>query len=92
MRSATPSTAKARRSTPKAGCATGGRLRTSRIFKPPSSKLAAQYDTYKPFPDLALNGKQTLGENIADVAGLAAAYDGYKASLAGQACARDRTD
>ena len=26
-----------------------------------TAKLAAQYDTYKPFPDLAVNGKQTLG-------------------------------
>jgi putative endopeptidase len=50
-------------------------------FKQATSKLAAQYDTYKPFPDLSLNGKQTLAENIADVAGLAAAYDGYRASL-----------
>jgi putative endopeptidase len=54
-------------------------------FEAANAKLAAQYDAYKPFPDLALNGKQTLAENIADVAGLAAAYDGYKASLAGQA-------
>ena len=35
--------------------------------------LAAQFSSYKPFPDLAVNGKLTLGENIADVAGLAAA-------------------
>ncbi|HEY1678140.1 MAG TPA: M13 family metallopeptidase [Candidatus Sulfotelmatobacter sp.] len=54
-------------------------------FDEATARLAAQYDTYKPFPDLAVNGKQTLAENIADVAGLAAAYDGYKASLAGKA-------
>jgi len=53
-------------------------------FNAATAKLAAQYDTYKPFPDLSVNGKQTIGENIADVAGLAAAYDGYRASLAGK--------
>ena len=46
--------------------------------------LADQYDGYKPFPDLHVNGKLTLGENIADVAGLAAAYDAYRASLNGK--------
>jgi putative endopeptidase len=54
-------------------------------FEAATAKLAAQYDTYKPFPDLSLNGKQTLGENIADVAGIAAAFDGYHASLEGKA-------
>jgi len=53
-------------------------------FEAATAQLAAQYDTYKPFPDLAVNGKQTLGENIADVAGIAAAYDGYRASIAGK--------
>lgn len=53
-------------------------------FKASTAKLAAQYDTYKPFPDLAINGKQTLAENIADVAGISAAYDGFRASLAGK--------
>ena len=50
-----------------------------------TARLAAQYDTYKPFPDLAVNGKQTLNENIADLAGLTSAYDAYRASLAGKA-------
>src|SRR5579864_1945687 len=34
-------------------------------FDAATAQLAAQYDTYKPFPDLSLNGKQTLAENIA---------------------------
>ena len=54
-------------------------------FNAATAKLAAQYDTYKPFPDLSVNGKQTLAENIADVAGLSAAYDGYHDSLANKA-------
>jgi endothelin-converting enzyme/putative endopeptidase len=53
-------------------------------FEAAAAKLAAQYDTYKPFPDISLNGQQTLAENIADVAGISAAYDGYRASLAGK--------
>jgi putative endopeptidase len=52
-------------------------------FEAVTAALAAQYDTYAPFPDLHVHGKQTLGENIADTAGLAAAYDGYHASLKG---------
>jgi endothelin-converting enzyme/putative endopeptidase len=53
-------------------------------FKAATEKLIAQYDRYKPFPDLAVNGKQTLDENIADLAGLSAAYDAYRASLVGR--------
>jgi predicted metalloendopeptidase len=53
-------------------------------FKAAGEALAAQYDAYKPFPDLAINGHQVLSENIADLAGLAAAYDAYHLSLKGQ--------
>jgi len=53
-------------------------------FKEQSARLVAQYNAYKPFPDLAVNGKLTLSENIADVAGLAIAYDAYRLSLNGR--------
>jgi endothelin-converting enzyme/putative endopeptidase len=53
-------------------------------FRASTAKLAAQYDSYKPFPDLSVNGKQTLAEDIADLAGVSAAYDGYRSSLNGQ--------
>ena len=52
-------------------------------FRAAGTQLAAQFDAYAPFPDLHVNGKQTLSENIADVAGLAAAFDGWRASLGG---------
>ena len=58
-------------------------------FNAAAAALAAQYDTYKPFPDLAVNGRQTLSENIADVAGLTAAYDGFHASLNGKPAPMD---
>jgi predicted metalloendopeptidase len=53
-------------------------------FEASAAKLVEQYDAYRPFPDLAVNGKQTLSENIADVAGLSAAYDAYRLSLGGK--------
>jgi predicted metalloendopeptidase len=53
-------------------------------FEQAGSALAAQYSAYEALPGLRLNGKLNLGENIADVAGLSAAYDAYKASLGGK--------
>ncbi|MCU1276733.1 MAG: Metallopeptidase [bacterium] len=56
-------------------------------FKASSAQLAKQFDAYQPFPDLHVNGKLTSSENIADVAGLAAAYDAYRLSLGGKEAA-----
>jgi len=54
-------------------------------FRKHAKALSDQYDTYEPFPGLHVNGNLTLGENIADVAGLQASYDAYRASLGGKA-------
>ncbi|HKD16427.1 MAG TPA: M13 family metallopeptidase, partial [Thermoanaerobaculia bacterium] len=51
-------------------------------FQAAGERLIAQYDGYEPLPGLHINGKLTLSENIADVAGVSAAYDGYRAAFA----------
>jgi putative endopeptidase len=53
-------------------------------FRAQGEALARQYDTYTPLPGLHVNGALTLGENIADLAGLQAAYNAYHATLNGQ--------
>ncbi|HKO15039.1 MAG TPA: M13 family metallopeptidase [Gemmatimonadaceae bacterium] len=53
-------------------------------FKASTHALALQYDAYHPLPDLAINGQQTLSENIADLAGITAAYDAFHASRGGR--------
>jgi putative endopeptidase len=47
-------------------------------FAAASDRLAAEYDAYEPLPGVHVNGKLTLSENIADVAGVSAAFDGYR--------------
>lgn len=59
----------------------------ARHFEEASARLADQFSAYRPFPDLAVNGKQTLSENISDVAGLSAAHDAYLLSLGGKPAA-----
>jgi putative endopeptidase len=53
-------------------------------FEGQGQALVEQYDAYEALPGLHVNGQQTLGENIADVAGLTAALDAYHASLGGK--------
>ena len=55
-----------------------------KAFEAAGKQLIAQYDAYKIFPDAAVKGEFTLGENIGDLAGLTIAYDAYRASLNGK--------
>src|SRR5690606_30478846 len=53
-------------------------------FQALTGKLGAQYDAYEPLPGTHVQGKLTMGENIADLAGLTLAHDAYIASLGGK--------
>ncbi|MEP6617791.1 MAG: M13 family metallopeptidase [bacterium] len=54
-------------------------------FQAITEPLASQFSGYRPFPDVAINGKLTLTENVADLGGLAAAFDAYRKTLGGKA-------
>ena len=53
-------------------------------FEARTKALVAQYNAYEPLPGLHMNGEATLGENIADNAGLAIALKAYHLSLNGK--------
>jgi len=53
-------------------------------FEARTATLAKQYDAYTPLSGLHVNGKLTLGENIADLAGLVIAYKAYHLALGGK--------
>ncbi|MET0533210.1 MAG: M13-type metalloendopeptidase [Steroidobacter sp.] len=49
-----------------------------------AKQLGAQYSALSPVPGMNVNGDLTMGENIADVAGLAMAYRAWQLSLKGK--------
>ena len=53
-------------------------------FAKRTKSLVDQYQGYKVFDDLHVNGELTLGENIGDLSGVTIAYKAYKASLNGK--------
>ncbi|HET8940511.1 MAG TPA: M13 family metallopeptidase [Rudaea sp.] len=53
-------------------------------FDARTAKLVAQFNSYVPIDDLHINGKLTLGENIADLGGLLVAYDAFKLTAQGK--------
>ncbi|PZP33826.1 MAG: peptidase M13 [Roseateles depolymerans] len=55
-----------------------------KAFEAITAKLAEQFDAYEPIPGKHVNGKLTMGENIADLSGLQIAYKAYLRSLGGK--------
>ncbi|MFB9110687.1 M13 family metallopeptidase [Flavobacterium gyeonganense] len=55
-----------------------------KAFKLKTNALVEQYNAFKAFPDLNINGEYTLGENIGDLGGLSIAIKAYKISLNGK--------
>jgi putative endopeptidase len=53
-------------------------------FKAKTNGVVAQYSNYKMFDSIPVKGDLTLGENIADIGGLAIAYDAFKLTKQGQ--------
>ncbi len=49
-----------------------------------TGRLVKQYDAYEPLPGLRVQGGLTLGENMADLAGLTVSHDAYHLALGGK--------
>ncbi len=51
-------------------------------FERAAAPLVAQFSAYRPFPDQAVDGRRTLENNSADLAGLLAAHDAFRSARA----------
>jgi putative endopeptidase len=58
---------------------------TKKRFEAKTKCVVDQYDAYETLPGVRVNGKLTLGENIADIGGLKLAYRAYRALREGAA-------
>lgn len=61
-------------------------------FNKAAQALVSQFNSYQAFPDLHVNGAQTLGENIADLAGLKAAYQAYRMAMQAKGLSPTKAD
>jgi predicted metalloendopeptidase len=56
----------------------------ARKFEERATRLGAQFESYTPLPGMKINGRQTMGENIGDLSGIAVALRAYHISLNGK--------
>lgn len=56
----------------------------AKAFEARAQKVVDQYNSYEVLPGLHVNGKLTLGENIADLGGVTIAYEALERSLQGK--------
>ncbi len=61
-------------------------------FEARARKVVDQYNAYEPLPGLHLNGKLTLGENIADLGGASIAYEALQRALQKDPASRRKID
>jgi putative endopeptidase len=61
-------------------------------FEARAQKVVEQYNAYEPLPGLHVNGKLTLGENIADLGGVSIAYEALERALAKDPSKRKNID
>ena len=54
----------------------------AKAFEARAQKVVDQYDAYEVLPGLHVNGKLTLGENLADLGGTSIAYEALERALA----------
>ena len=57
----------------------------AKAYKQRTALLVKQFDAFEPIPGTHVNGTLTLGENLADLAGLIVAYDAFTRSQQGKA-------
>jgi predicted metalloendopeptidase len=62
----------------------------AKAYQARADRLARQFNGYQPLPGHSINGVATLGENISDLAGIKAAYDGLQIALARNKGSMDR--